>query len=90
MSRPPGLQRLVQEQQAARLRSPRVPEVMFLSSWMNGDVQDINRLNNRLMRMVKESMDRQNGIKAYGEAVNRMNQYNDKKRNLGLKSMGLK
>jgi len=56
----------------------------------NGDVQDINRLNNRLMRMVKESMDRQNGIKAYGEAVNRMNQYNDKKRNLGLKSMGLK
>ena len=72
MSRPPGLQRLVQEQQAARLRSPRVPEVMFLSSWMNGDVQDINRLNNRLMRMVKESMDRQNGIKAYGEAVNRI------------------
>ena len=30
------LGRLVREQRAARLRSPRVAESMFLSSWMNG------------------------------------------------------
>lgn len=66
MSRPPGLQRLVREQRAARLRSPRVPESMFLSNHINWAVIRI-----RFFRRWLSGSQRLKGLMSYQEISSR-------------------